>query len=90
MGEKKEKKKEKKDKEKKKEKATVRSAPDGSDNKCVIDKNRMLIASSLIKSVKIVCFKSTKLVCYAAISPNIPTIYHFPTTHNSQSRSPNL
>ena len=35
MGEKKEKKKEKKDKEKKKEKekATVRSAPDGSDNK---------------------------------------------------------
>ena len=34
MGEKKEKKKdkEKKDKEKKKEKATVRSAPDGSDN----------------------------------------------------------
>ena len=34
MGEKKEKKKEKKDKEKEKEeKATVRSAPDGSDNK---------------------------------------------------------
>ena len=38
MGEKKEKKKEKKDKEKKekKEKATVRSAPDGSDNKKAI------------------------------------------------------
>ena len=39
MGEKKEKKKEKKDKEKKKkekEKATVRSAPDGSDNNLLI------------------------------------------------------
>ena len=39
MGEKKEKKKEKKDKEKEKEeKATVRSAPDGSDNHCHIVK----------------------------------------------------
>ena len=42
MGEKKKKKKEKKDKEKekKKEKATVRSAPDGSDNNsiaCILD-----------------------------------------------------
>ena len=38
MGEKKEKKKEKKDKEKK-EKATVRSAPDGSDNKHCLSNN---------------------------------------------------
>ena len=38
MGEKKEKKKEKKDKEKK-EKATVRSAPDGSDNQSIFQFN---------------------------------------------------